>query len=78
MELTENQKLVLSLFLYLAPVLVPWMNSGFSTDRTSLGLLGGALLTVTIAFISDILSGNTIKKLKATLASVKPKKKQTP
>jgi len=54
-KLTDVQQGILMFLVFILPPLITWAALGYPTDRTSLGILGSAILSGILALIKEIL-----------------------
>lgn len=60
-KLTDQQQALLMFFVFILPPLITWTALGYPADRTSLGILGSAILSAILAFIKELLGGTPPK-----------------
>jgi hypothetical protein len=72
--LSDRTQAELMLLAFLLPAVVSWVGLGFPTDKTSLALLGSALLGGVIAFIKDALGTSAPQTQAQTQSTPAPPK----
>jgi len=55
--LSDTAQAFLMLLVFILPSVIAWAALGYPTDRTSLGILGSALLSGILVFIKELLGG---------------------
>lgn len=57
MALSDKQQAGLMFAVFVFPALIAWLSNGSPTDRTSLSLLGAAILSGVLALFKEFLGG---------------------
>jgi hypothetical protein len=72
MSLSDQQQAYLMLAVFVLPAVIAWLANGAPTDRTTLSILGGAILSGVLAYIKEALGNSSPVSVPTGTPAAKP------